>query len=216
MTEKSGSGMGWKKKIEHWRDREIDQWKLALLGTGLAFLEKRFLVVFFLNFIGFGTLISLLSGGTATINLLLATGLMGKMAILKDGFFGLFGFRRYLGDWLLLITMAVLQSILIGLLALIWQKKRKERMERAEQAQNIGLVAGLAILGSGCPTCGTSLMMPILGSIFSSGSYALSGVLSGVVTGLAMVVGLATWQKLGFETYILIISEKRRKNGKEN
>ena len=77
--------------------------------------------------------------------------------------------------------------------------------------QNSGLVAGLALLSGGCPTCGTALLAPIITSVFSGGGFALAGVISGGLTVLALVLALYTLKKVGLDAYALIKAEKRRK-----
>ena len=110
------------------------------------------------------------------------------------------------------------QSILIGLVVFVWQKKRQSRRERllagvhnSDNVQSASLVAGLAVLGSGCPTCGTTLLMPVLGTLFSSSSYMLAGVVSGILTAGAILLALFTLKRIGREAYVLVRSEEFEK-----
>lgn len=195
--------------------RWFDEWRLAGSGILLATRERRFVLTALLTFVIFGTIMSLLSGSTAAWSLFWATDLAGKLAIIGDGFLALFGVGRSFLDWLLLFSIAVLQAILIGLVALVWQKKRRSQSSQvaataanADNLQSAGLAAGLAVLGSGCPTCGTTLLMPLIGTLFSTSSYALAGVISGVLTAAAVLVALLTLKRLGNDAYALIVSER--------
>ena len=125
----------------------------------------------------------------------------------------------------------------MGLVALVWHKNRrsedgmrgaKRRTARDEQSdeddadnadnvQRAGIAAGLAVLSAGCPTCGTTLLMPVIGAISSTGGYAIAGVASGVVFVLALIVALLALKKVGLQAYVIMINEKRerRKHGAE-
>lgn len=193
---------------------------MAVSGIVLATRRPKFLLTFALIFVIFGTLMNLLSGSTAALNLFWLTDFGGKLAIIRDGLFGLFGVGRNFWDWLLLFSITLLQSILIGLVVLVWHQRRQhqkpsrqaqsssaERQPNADNLQNAGLAAGLAVLGSGCPTCGTTLLAPILGTLFSSGSYALASTLSGLLTTAAILLALFTLKRLGRDAFVLITSE---------
>ena len=209
---KSGEKIG--RLLERW----IDEWKLALSGVVLATREWRFSLAFVLAFIFFGTLINLLSSSGAAWDLFWATDLSGKMTILGDGFLAIFGIGRSFIDWLLVFTVTILQSILIGLIVFVWQKRRRSQREQviatvknANNVQDAGLVAGLAILGSGCPTCGTTLLAPVISTFFSSSSYALAGVVSGVLTAVAVILALFALKRVGRDAYAMIKSEQFQK-----
>lgn len=172
------------------------------------------------TFVIFGTLMSLLAAGSAAWDLFWTTDLPGKLAIIGDGFLALFGVGRNFLDWLLTFSISVLQAILIGLVVLVWQKKRRNQQAQvtataanADNLQSAGLAAGLAVLGSGCPTCGTTLLMPLIGTLFSTSSYALASTISGILTAAAIIIALLTLKRLGNDAYALIVSEKyqRRK-----
>lgn len=204
------------KKGKKWSwARWFDEWRLAGSGILLATRERRFIVTALATFVIFGTLMSLLSASTATLSLFWSTDLGGKLSIVADGFLALFGVGRTFLDWLLTFSVTVLQAILLGLVVLVWQKKRRNQQSQvtataanADNLQNAGLAAGLAVLGSGCPTCGTTLLMPLLGTLFSTSSYALASTISGILTAAAIIVALLTLKRLGNDAYMLIVSER--------
>lgn len=205
-------------KIKSWFSRWADEWKMAFSGVLLATRDHRFIVAALLSFVFFGTLMNLLSSSTAALNLFWATDFGGKLAIIGDNFLAIFGIGRNFWDWLLLFFITVLQSILIGLVVFVWQKRRRSRRERllagvhnSDNVQSVGLVAGLAVLGSGCPTCGTTLLMPIIGTIFSSSGYMLAGVVSGIMTVGAILLALFTLKRIGREAYAMVLSENYQK-----
>ena len=191
---------------------EGKKWKIAGQGILLAARELRFWVAFALVFLIFGTLLNLLNSGAAGVNLMFSGGAEIFWRVLGKAFLAIFGVGREFSDFLLTFLILVLQSTLIATVTVVAKHAKddlKISREEAEQirggAQNSGLVAGLAILGSGCPTCGTALITPILGMIFSTGGYAIAGVVSGVITLLAIIVAVFSLRAAGIDAYAGIL-----------
>lgn len=188
----------------NWR-KWLDEFVLASKGILLATKEKRFWYGFIPTFLFFGMLINLLSGGLSKFQLMGALGFPASLQIIGSSFLAIFGINQPFLDWLPVFFIAILQGILIGLIVLLWQKKRKQNSENLEKA---GIITGLIALGAGCPTCGTTLLTPLLGAIFSTGSLAIAGAISIIVTILAIIIAILSLKKLGLETYVTIINEK--------
>lgn len=236
------------KKRFNWR-RWCDEWRLACSGILLATRERRFIIAALVSFVFFGTLMHLLAGGTAAFSLLGSADLAGKLKILADGFLANFGVGQNFWDWLFIFVVTILQSILIGLVALVWHKRRHpadltatktthpadptaakttpatpksstkptpsaqatkvaQAASNADNLQSAGLAAGLAVLGTGCPTCGTTLLMPVIGTLFSTSGYALAGFVSGLLTAASLLIALFALKRVGHEAYVLIVSER--------
>ena len=208
-----------KEKIAKW----FDEVKMASMGIVLATKEWRFWAVFVPVLIVFGTLLSLLSAGMGAINLFFASSFPDKMQILGDGFLSFFGKDRYFFDFLQNFIIAFLQALLISMIVFVYKKRKKANLRKkqtkkkddAGAIQNAGIAAGLALLGSGCPTCGTTLITPILAGIFSSSGYALAGTISGIITFLAVLLLLWSLKRVGLEAYAIIIDERWRKKHKK-
>lgn len=188
----------------NWR-KWCDDFVLAGKGILLATKEKRFWYGFIPTFCFFGILINLLAGGFSKFELMAATGFSGTITILKDAFLSIFGVNQVFLDWLPTFLISLLQGILIGLIVLLWQKKQKDNSANLEKA---GIITGLIALGAGCPTCGTTLLTPLLGAIFSTGSLAIAGAISTIVTILAVIIAILSLKRLGLETYVIIINER--------
>lgn len=200
--------------IRHRLAKWLDEWKMAFSGIVLATREWRFILTFLITFVVFGTIMSLLSGSSSALTLLGISDFAGKLHMLWDSFLALFGVGMSFLDWLLIFSIAVLQSTLIGLVVLVWQKRRRAKKAQASSAKNAnnvqdaGLVAGLALLGTGCPTCGTTLLAPIISTFVSSSSYMLAGVISGLLTAAAIILALFALKRIGRDAYATIISER--------
>ena len=203
----------------NWR-KWCDEFLLAGKGILLATREKRFWAGFIVAFLVFGTLMNLLAGGTSKFELMFATGLGGSAKIILDAMLGVFGYKMLVLDWLAVFMIALLQGTLIGLVVLLWQKKRTSRQSDVTNSANVekvGIITGLIALGAGCPTCGTTLITPLLGTLFSTSGLAATGVISGFTTALAIIIAVLSLKRIGEETYAIIINEKylRKKEERE-
>jgi len=188
----------------------LDNAKLAGKGILLVSREKRFIVAFLIAFLFFGTLMTMLSSGLSEFQLI--DSLPSAFQIIGRAILRVFGYQRFFLDWLATFLLAVLQGILIGLIAWLWKK----RQDNSADVERAGLIAGLIALGAGCPTCGTTLVAPLLGALFSTGGIAMVGTVSIVVTVIAIIVAVLSLVRLGKEAYIIIINEKysKKENGR--
>ena len=188
----------------NWR-KWLDEFVLAGKGIILATKEKRFWCGFIPSFVLFGILMNLLQGGFSKFELMGALGFPESFKIIWSSFIAIFGVNQPFLDWLPIFAISLLQGILIGLIALLWKKKNDQNSANLESA---GLITGLIALGAGCPTCGTTLLTPLLGAIFSTGSLAIAGTISTIVTILAIIIAILSLKRLGEEVYVTIINEK--------
>lgn len=199
------------KKIYSKLQRWADEFKLAIYGAILATKKKRFVISFLIAFVIFGTLLNLLASGGATFNILMRVNFGAKLEILWNAFIGTFGVNRNLADFLFIFIMTVLQSTLIGLVSYVY-KYRKD----TSNIQNAGIITGLIVLGSGCPTCGTTVLAPVIVSIAGSSGMAMASTISWILTLASFAVALFALKKVGFETYAIIKSEEfEKKKGRK-
>ena len=185
-----------------------DEWVLAGKGILLACRQPRFWVGFAIAFLFFGTLMNLLSGGMAKFQLMGALGMPQALLIIWDAVTSVFGIGVIFIEWLPIFLLALLQGVLIGLIVLLWDKKRARVGEKRANVEKAGIITGLIALGAGCPTCGATLLTPLLGAIFSTGGMAIAGTISGIVTAVAVVVALLSLKRIGEEAYVIIVNEK--------
>lgn len=224
-----------KKKINP--KKWLDECALSLKGVFSAAKNRHFWIGFLLNFVIFGTLMNLIAGGSSKFKLMWAGGPAAAARIIWESFIALFGISQTSADWLLSTFIVVLQSILIGLLVFLATKKSlktpkspekhqatlkgsqkselKPGHSNSQEKQNAGLITGLVALGAGCPTCGTTLIAALCGSLFSTGSLAFASIAASALTILAVIIALLSIRRLGLEAYVLAKSElyeKRHKN----
>ena len=188
----------------NWR-KWLDGFVLAGKGILLATKEKRFWYGFIPAFLLFGLMMNLLAGGLSKFELIRLLGFPDGLRVIGESFLAIFGIGQPFLDWLPVFCIALLQGILIGLIVLLWHKKKEQNAANLERA---GIITGLIALGAGCPTCGTTLITPLIGAFFSTGSLAIAGTISTIVTWLAILIALLALKRLGEETYVIIINEK--------
>lgn len=193
----------------NWR-KWCDEFALAGKGILLAFKEKRFWWGFIPSFIFFGVLMNLLAGGTAKFELMAALGFPENLQILGSSFLAIFGFNQPFLDWLPIFAISLLQGILIGIIVLLWNKKRLDKgsSKNGENLGSAGIITGLIALGAGCPTCGATLITPLIGAFVSTGGLAIAGTISTLVTVLAIIIAILALRRLGLEAYVIIVNEK--------
>lgn len=197
----------------NWR-KWCDDFVLAGKGILMATKEKRFWCGFIPTFIIFAILINLLSAGFSKFQLMfLSPEAFGL--VIRDAFLSIFGINQVFVDWLPVFLLCLLQGTLVGLIVFLWHKKR-EKGANSAGIEKAGLITGLIALGAGCPTCGTTLITPLLGAIFSTGSLAIAGAISTIVTVLAVIIAILSLKRLGLETYVIIIDEKYRSKHAES
>ena len=184
--------------------RWCDEWVLSAKGVVMATKTWKFWIGFFISFLFFGTLMNLLSGGFSKFELMGAVGFPENLRIIGSAIIGIFGVNMPFLEWLPVFLIAILQGTLIGIIVLLWDKKRNN----SANVEKAGIVTGLIALGAGCPTCSTTLLTPLLGAIFSTGSFAVAGAVSGIVTALAIIVALLALKRMGLETYAIIVNER--------
>ena len=193
----------------NWR-KWCDEFVLAGKGILLACREKRFWYGFVPSFFFFGTLMNLLAGGTSKFELMSALGFPDSLQIIANSFLAIFGINQPFLDWLPIFAISILQGILIGIIVLLWNKKREDKTasKNAENLEKAGIITGLIALGAGCPTCGATLITPLIGAIFSTGGLAIAGTISVIVTWLAIIIAVLALKRLGLEAYVIIVNEK--------
>lgn len=191
----------------NWR-KWLDGFALAGQGILLATKEKRFWYGSLPSFLFFGFLMNMLSGGLSKFELVRLLGFPDGFRIIWDSFLAIFGINQPFLDWLPIFCIAILQGILIGLIVLLWQKKKTAASANSVNVEKAGIITGLIALGAGCPTCGTTLITPLLGAIFSTSSLSVAGTVSTIVTWLAIIIAILSIKRLGEETYVTIINEK--------
>lgn len=190
--------------------------KFALLSLPALFRDGKFLKSFLFTFIIFGTVLNLLSSGFASLQIFHFADFWGKIKLVFDFFLAIFGVNRNFFDFLLLFLINFLQSILVALVFYILNFRRKNL---SSEVQTTGIIASFFLLSSGCPTCGTTILTPIILAILGSSGLALVGTITNFVIFISFLLALYVFQKIGYEAYIILQDQQfqdKKKLKKQN
>lgn len=97
---------------------------------------------------------------------------------------------------LLLMLVSLIQGVSIVLIAYIVKKQRKIDDKLIGGSSFITL---LAIIGLGCPSCGTSLLTPIVTLFASTSAVALSEQIIVFILPISLVLGIYSLYSLGIQ-----------------
>lgn len=199
---------GFRRLWERWKDDT----KMALVGIGLVLRRPKYLLLFVVVFLFFAFILTLFRDGTSTWGLLwsgisLGDKILLKLEVLKRV---LLNFTDLWG--VILMLMALLQGLAVMLLVFGWRAKvaSKTTVDGLE-ASGVGTAIGFLALG--CPTCGTSLLIPVLSTVLGSGAVVLAEALGWILAVAAALLLLHAARRLGYGAFIEITA-RRHKNGK--
>ena len=188
---------------------------MALAGVARAAKSPKFIVGAVLIALFFGTLMHILSVGLSGMQILFSGADFSlKIEVLKNGFLQNFGIGINFWDFLPIFLISVIEGVLIMMIIATSRLKKQSKKltdkvnETKESGKISAIAAGLAVLGTGCPTCGTSLLVPVLGSVFA-GSSAAIGAVSVILTIIAVIIALLALKKVGTEYFALSAMIKR-------
>lgn len=194
--------------LEQW----VDDTKLAIVGIGMVMKRPKYVVIAVAIFLAFAYILTLFKDGTTTWNLLWSgIGFGDKMWLLLEVW------ARVLAnftDWwgLCLMLLAMLQGLTVALLIFGWRMKLSSKTTVAGlEAGGVGTALGFLALG--CPTCGTTLLVPLLSLVAGSGAVALAETLGWILMAVAAVLLLHAARRLGYGAYVEITA-RRHKNAK--
>lgn len=103
------------------------------------------------------------------------------------------------GYWfvIIMIILSITQGISISVLTFILRHQKKIDSETIGRSSLISL---LAIIGLGCPSCGTSLITPIVAIFISGSAVAVSERITAVMLPLALAISIYGLYVLGIKS----------------
>ncbi len=112
----------------------------------------------------------------------------------------------------LLMVLSFLQGLTIALLVFVWKGREKKAAVNGLEAGGVGAAFGFLALG--CPSCGVSLLAPVLTAIAGTGAVALVDVLGWFFLIFAYLLLLHALRKMGYTAYVLEAAKRyNRKKG---
>ncbi len=95
---------------------------------------------------------------------------------------------------ILMILLAIIQGITIA--GLVYVVKNQPKVD-AKLFGSSTITSLLAVVGLGCPACGTSVLTPIVALFVSGSTLAISETITEIALPLAILVGLYGLQTIG-------------------
>lgn len=161
----------------------LRRWKYAVLALFAAFLF--FELIYWL----FNTSVLRIVLSSTNLNIL------EKLRFVFDPLWSL-GSTNGVYTAVLMILLSLVQGQSIA--ALIYTIRHQQKFDPA--AIGGGSIAGLlAIIGLGCPACGTSLVTPIVAIFVSGSTVAVSESITRIALPLALIVGLYGMYAIGLK-----------------
>lgn len=106
---------------------------------------------------------------------------------------------------LLLVLLALMQSLCV--LGIIFAIRHRQKDAAIDHASTGSIASILAIVTLGCPTCGVTLLTPILTMFAGAGAVALAKRLGIILMILAFILLLYTLIQLGYLIFVNVSTE---------
>ncbi len=87
----------------------------------------------------------------------------------------------------IMLLLALAQGL--SLAAVIYVLRHQPKLDEALLGEGV-LVSFIALIGLGCPACGTSLITPIVAMFVSGSATAVSQVIARIILPIALLIGL--------------------------
>jgi len=201
-----------KRKIFSWRrirnrfELILDRIKLAMLGSGFCLSNKKYLAAFILGSFGFLYFLTFFQSGNSNFQLLFShLDAEQKIELLGRVFSS--SFENFLSlDGLLLVFLALLQGLAITLMVFTWRHKKQDEVFGTASASTVASALGFVALG--CPSCGISLLTPLLSAIAGASAGILAERVNIILTLVAYGLLLYSICKLGYLVFIIVTAAK--------
>ena len=194
------------KKIYNLVTTAIDRAKFAVSSIWMLLKRPKYLASFLVSLFVFLYILSFFKDGNGNW-LLLCSNLsfgaklevLGRVCVkILDNFTDLYG--------ILIILMSILQALTIMLLIFTWRNREKDHAIDGASTGGIGAIFGFIALG--CPTCGISILAPLLTAVAGTGAMAAAEGISKVLIVLAFILLIYTVIKLGYVSFVTMSAKK--------
>lgn len=207
-----------KRKLFSWRrirnrlELIGDRIKLAMLGSSYCLSRKKYLISFIICSFGFLYFLTFFQDGNSNLHLLFSKiDAEQKIDILGRVFLNsLHNFLNLYG--LSLVLLSILQGLAVTLMVYTWRHKEKDEVITTASTSTIASALGFVALG--CPSCGISLLTPILSAIAGASASLLAERVNVALTLIAYALLLYSICKLGYLIFVIITAAKyKEKHG---
>jgi len=184
----------------------INSWKASVKGLARVAKTWQFWLISIPATLVFIFLFNILASGNNFLQLIIALPFLDKFAVIgqvyQEFFVNLLSFEK-----ILMLIAAFGQGAIIATIIFLWRSKNKLDDKAMLGSAGASLIA---LIGAGCPTCGGTILFPILLSVFGAGVATFFQSISWILMLLAIVVLVFALKRLGFMCYM---QPKKKKEG---
>ena len=108
-----------------------------------------------------------------------------------------------------LVLLAIMQALALS--GIIYALRHRQKEQALNTASTGGIASILAFVTLGCPTCGLSLLTPILTMFAGTGAVAMAERLGWFLTGVAFLLLIYTIVQLGYIIFVDMSAAKTAK-----
>ena len=204
------------RKVRNWGETLADRAKFAVVGYKYLLAKPKYIATLVVGFLIFLYILSQLQNGGANWNLLWSRLAFDR----KTEVFGmsllsmLENFTSFAG--VLIVILALMQALCV--VGIIFAIRHRQKDDALNGASTGSIASILAFVTLGCPTCGLTLLTPLLTLIAGSGAAALAEKVGAVLSIIAFVLLLFTLIQLGYQIFVNVSAEraKKEKHAKSN
>ena len=204
-----------KKKLSNLFETFVDRTKFAVVGYKYLLSRPRYIIALVISFLVFLYILSQLQNGGSNWQLLWSGLDFGrKMEVFGLSLLSMLeNFTSFLG--VLIIFLALMQSLCVAGIVFAIRHRQKDDAINGASAGSIASI--LAFVTLGCPTCGMTLLTPLLTMVAGTGAIALAERLGIILSIVAFVLLFFTLVQLGYQIFVNVSAERaKEKHAKNN
>ncbi len=203
------------RKLKNLFETFVDRCKFAVVGYKYLLSRPRYVIALIISFLVFLYILSQLQNGGSNWNLLWSGLDFGqKMQVFGNSLASMLGnFTSFTG--ILIVILALMQSLCVAGIVFAIRHRQKDDAINGASAGSIASI--LAFVTLGCPTCGMTLLTPLLTMIAGTSAVALAERLGVILSIVAFVLLFFTLIHLGYLIFVNVSAERaKEKHAKSN
>ena len=202
-------------KLKNLFETFVDRCKFAVVGFKYLLTRRRYVIALVISFLVFLYILSQLQNNGANWQLLWSGLDFGsKMQVLGRSFRSMLdNFTSFQG--ILIVLLALMQALCV--VGIVFAIRHRQKDDAINGASAGSIASILAFVTLGCPTCGMTLLTPLLTMIAGTSAVALAEKLGIVLSIVAFVLLFATLVHLGYLIFVNVSAERaKEKHAKSN
>ena len=203
------------RKLKNLFETFVDRCKFAVVGFKYLLTRRRYVIALVISFLVFLYILSQLQNNGANWQLLWSGLDFGsKMQVLGRSFRSMLdNFTSFQG--ILIVLLALMQALCV--VGIVFAIRHRQKDDAINGASAGSIASILAFVTLGCPTCGMTLLTPLLTMIAGTSAVALAEKLGIVLSIVAFVLLFATLVHLGYLIFVNVSAERaKEKHAKSN